>query len=822
MRARSRTRALSSRREGDAERLLAHFFASNEKHSNSHLIQLACREMRAILRCDDAEYWELETPGEVVLRHREGRPQRQEEVRRASLNENPVFSRALADFQAVVATRKELEAVVTGSECRDQACLAVPVRPRRGPEGVLVFTRGAKRITFNEGEVTWAQAIAAALGTVLCSVSNSQEGMQNEANARKAATVASDLKPSLLLPEFVRDFTVRAAAMLGARLAFLALSRGARLETVFAQEFDYPSDPAARSEIDVALTILASERTDEIVAGSVMKLIGMPLASSLNWRHLCLVRLVGREGGLLGILCLVDRDPVLTASDRNLIHAVAGHASVALENSRLFSRIEQSKRQWVEDFDAIHDLIVVHDPANRILRINRSLAQMLGAQPSELVGANMSVVGEFAKSGSGNGCPFCSDPETRSENSILNAGMRSYLVSTSRIGAGGEESSRTIHVLKDITEQRSYQSQLKRERDFNTNILNHTQNMILVLDTAGLISYANRRCYEAGFREKELLGHQLTQFVRRDQRPLLEKAFLSMLQGSAAENLELAFLFSNRSTGQFSVNMSPMRSESGEVNSVVVVMTDITDARVLQAQLRHSEKMAALGQLVSGVAHEINNPLASIIGYSDLLLENPGMPEGAKEELNIVMKEAERTKEIVQNLLRFARQMPSRRERLDVQAILQQVMQLRTYGAANEGVEVVERGSSRVAPIHGDADQLQQVFLNILNNAYDAVRDQRRAGRIEISAANRDGFVEIAIRDNGTGVSDTERIFEPFYTTKEVGKGTGLGLSICYGIVREHGGEISCANNGDGPGCTIYVRLPVASDAVKASVAEAV
>ena len=685
-----------------------------------------------------------------------------------------------------------------------------------------MFTHNGKRATFNEGDATWAQAIAAALGTVLSNVSSSQEATQNEASARNAATVASDLKPSLLLPEFVRDFTVRAAAMLGARMAFLALSRGARLETVFAQGFDCPADPTVRSEIDAALTRLASERADEIVAGTVTELFGMPLASSVNWRYLCLVRLASREGGLLGILCLIDRDPVLTASDRNLIHAIVGHASVALENSRLFSRIEQSKRQWVEDFDAIHDLIVVHDPANRILRINRSLARMLEAQPSELVGSNMGVVRKFAKSKAGSGCPFCSDAEMHSANSILNAGTHSYLVSTSRIGAGGEESSRTIHVLKDITEQRSYQSQLKRERDFNTNILNHTQSMILVLDTAGLISYANRRCYEAGFREKELLGRQLTQFARRDHRPLLEKAFLSTLQGSAAENLELAFLFSNRSMGQFSVSMSPMRTESGEVNSVVVVMTDITDARVLQAQLRHSEKMAALGQLVSGVAHEINNPLASIIGYSDLLLENPSMPEGAREELNIVMKEAERTKEIVQNLLRFARQMPSRRERLDVRAILQQVVQLRTYGAANEGVEVVERRSSRVAPIYGDADQLQQVFLNILNNAYDAVRDQRRAGRIEISAMDRDGLVEIAIRDNGTGVSDTERIFEPFYTTKEVGKGTGLGLSICYGIVREHGGEISCANNGDGPGCTIHVRLPAASEAVKVSVADAV
>ena len=275
----------------------------------------------------------------------------------------------------------------------------------------------------------------------------------------------------------------------------------------------------------------------------------------------------------------------------------------------------------------------------------------------------------------------------------------------------------------------------------------------------------------------------------------------------------------NRSTGQFSISLSPMRDEQGHVNSIVVVLADITDAAVLQAQLRHSEKMAAVGQLVSGVAHEINNPLAAIVGYSDLLLENTNVPESAKDELRIVLKEAERTKEIVQNLLRFARQMPAKREALDIHAVLRQVLQLRTYGATGDGVEVIERFGKLVPQVFGDAHQLQQVFLNILNNAYDAIREACRAGRIEIATRERNGVVEIAVRDNGIGISDSARIFEPFYTTKEVGKGTGLGLSICYGIVREHGGDVICENNADGTGCTFFVQLPAANVAETASVA---
>ncbi|HEV2314270.1 MAG TPA: ATP-binding protein [Candidatus Acidoferrales bacterium] len=630
--------------------------------------------------------------------------------------------------------------------------------------------------------------------------------------------LAVELKPSLRLPEFVGRFTLRAAEMLGARAAILALTRSARLETVYSHNAQGQSE---WPEVDAALTALAAERPEPLLLGSAAVLLGTERATAFRWRSLCFARLTGSQGDLLGGLCLIDRAHELSGADRDLVHALVSHASVALENSRLFSRIEQSKRQWVEDFDAISDLIVVHDPANRIVRVNRSLAETLGSRPSELIGLSTRALNSIAENSAERGCPFCREPARSAEESVLTSGARAFLISTSRIGGGLEEGSRTIHILKDITEQRTYQTQLQRERDFNTKILNHTQSMILVLDTAGLVSYANRRCQEAGYREEYLRGRPLAEFIPQGRRPLFEKSFQNALHGFASENLELPVLRGNRSTGRFSINLSPMRDEQGQVNSIVVVMSDVTETAVLQAQLRHSEKMAALGQLVSGVAHEINNPLAAIVGYSDLLLENPDISEPAKDELRIVLQEAERTKEIVQNLLHFARQTPARREPLDVHSVLRQVLQLRSYGSAGQDVEIVEHFETSVSRVFADAHQLQQVFLNILNNAYDAVNEAQRAGKIEIATSEVKGMIEVTIRDNGTGISDTERIFEPFYTTKEAGKGTGLGLSICYGIVREHGGEVSCANNTDGVGSTFLVRLPAAEAAALAVVSEA-
>jgi two-component system NtrC family sensor kinase len=194
-------------------------------------------------------------------------------------------------------------------------------------------------------------------------------------------------------------------------------------------------------------------------------------------------------------------------------------------------------------------------------------------------------------------------------------------------------------------------------------------------------------------------------------------------------------------------------------------------------------------------------------------MENPELPESARRDLRVILQEAQRTKQIVQNLLSFARQMPPRRQPVQLNSILHRTVQLRSYDFISHGIQVLERLDESLPEIVGDSHQLQQVFLNIINNAYDAVRECGHPARIEIMSARSSGYVEVSFRDNGTGISDPDRIFDPFFTTKDIGKGTGLGLSICYGIVREHGGEIICHNNLDSEGATFIVRLPLAADA---------
>jgi len=366
--------------------------------------------------------------------------------------------------------------------------------------------------------------------------------------------------------------------------------------------------------------------------------------------------------------------------------------------------------------------------------------------------------------------------------------------------------------MQDISGFKTSQSELHRERDFSAKILDNTQNLIVVADTGGRVRYANRRWYEMGYQQQQISGRPLEELIAPSRRQAFSEAFAATLAGQPIDNLDLQVVRGEGRVGHFAVNLSPMRDEQGDIGSIVVVMSDITDAATLQAKLMHAEKMAAVGQLVSGVAHEVNNPLTAILGFADLLMENPEMPDSARKDLRVILQEAQRTKQIVQNLLSFARQMPPQRKPVQLNVILRRTVQLRAYDLHSRGVEVIERLDKDLHQVIGDSHQLQQVFLNILNNAYDAVRDTGRPAHIEIRTANLDHLVEVRFRDNGKGIESPERIFDPFFTTKEIGKGTGLGLSICYGIVREHGGEIVCHNNTDGEGATFIVRLPAVSE----------
>ena len=841
-----------------------------------------------------------------------------------------------------------------------QQLLAVPLLGARGELlgmfGSFVRLDGSG---MSDEDIRRARALSNQLAVVLETARNLHLSEQHQRHVEALMEVARGMDGTLRLPEVGERLVSRCLELFGAQAGALALFQDGQFRSIalLSKAEGKPSSSEALAGpsligehrdgqsieqiLELGLSHFGAHSSESIVCGSAAQLLGSDAAHALAWQDCILVRLQTFNHNLFGFLCLSGRTAVLAPEERTFLEALARAAAVALANASLFTKVEQANRHWTQIFDAITDFIVAHDANDKILRVNLSLANMIGVPPSELIGVSMRSLLTLAGTTTTYSCPFCRSNDNSNDEFVHPVLDRTYLVSTSRVRAGSSETQQTIHVLKDITDRReaerryrelfdniqeglffstpdgrfvevndamvqmlgyssreellqvdiahelyqsaeemqrplqmmrehghlrnfeatlrrkngapihvlinafglyddqgqllqirglmldvtglrTYQSELHRERDFSGKILNNTQSLIVVADTAGLISYVNRRWSAAGFHQSDLLGRPLLELAAPGFVRALADAVQSTLQGQQIDNLELQVVRGHGMPGKFSANLSPMRDEQGNVTSIVVVLTDITDSSVLRDKLLHAEKMAAVGQLVSGVAHEVNNPLTAILGFADLLMETPELPEAARRDLRVILQEAQRTKQIVQNLLSFARQMPPQRNAVQINSILRRTVQLRAYDFNSHGIDVVEHLDENLPEVFGDAHQLQQVFLNILNNAYDAVHEVGRPARIEIMTTKAGEVVEISFRDNGQGISQPDRIFDPFFTTKEIGKGTGLGLSICYGIVKEHGGEILCHNNTDGQGATFIVRLPAASHTASVGVAAGV
>ena len=263
---------------------------------------------------------------------------------------------------------------------------------------------------------------------------------------------------------------------------------------------------------------------------------------------------------------------------------------------------------------------------------------------------------------------------------------------------------------------------------------------------------------------------------------------------------------------------------TGEPGAAVLLFEDQTEKRRLQDQLLQSEKMSAIGQLIAGVAHDLNNPLASVVGFADLLGEAEDVPERLEEPLAVIRQEAERASGIVRNLLSFARRQEGERQLQSIRPILESTILLLKNQLMAQHVELSFTAEPGLPEVEVHANQIKQVFVNIINNATQAIRSANvSGGRITVLAKCWLDGVAVSIADNGPGMPESvaQHVFEPFFSTKGEGEGTGLGLSICQGIVKEHGGSIT-VDAGMGTGATFTVELPGATAARLATATELV
>jgi two-component system, NtrC family, sensor kinase len=402
----------------------------------------------------------------------------------------------------------------------------------------------------------------------------------------------------------------------------------------------------------------------------------------------------------------------------------------------------------------------------------------------------------------------------RALGTLVFEGMRIEPGGEADVLARAEEVGRQLSAAIENTLLLEQVLQSRRELE---NTFNSLADLVAVCDATLQVVHINHAFAErAGAPPHAIVNRSLREFMAPEVTDWL--AELTLEAGRTAVTREVT---DQQLGGTFAITVTPLVAD-GDSTGVVVVARDITRQSRLEAErmelrdrLTQSEKLAALGQFVAGIAHEMNNPLQGVLGHLELLRTTGDLPPKLRKDVQTIYRDADRAAKIVRNLLVFAGSRRLSRRRLSLNLVVSRVLALRASSCRAAGIEVVRTPDESLPRLLGDPLMLQQALLNVVLNAEQAVTgrpDARIEVRTSFDAARN--MAILSVIDNGAGVPPDvlSRVFEPFFTTKEVGKGTGLGLAIAYGIVQEHGGQIHAANGSNG-GAVFTVELPI--DSVK-------
>jgi len=362
--------------------------------------------------------------------------------------------------------------------------------------------------------------------------------------------------------------------------------------------------------------------------------------------------------------------------------------------------------------------------------------------------------------------------------------------------------------LVDITEKRKMERQLAEEEGFRRRLVDRFPDLILVVDLAERYTFVSARAKDMlGYEPQDMIGKKITDV--EDHSPELAALYHDVVSGKEAfGSAEYSARHRDGSWKTMRASASQLDSE-GTVTGVIISVRDITLERRLEQQVVQSERLAAMGAMIGGVAHELNNPLTSILGVSELL-QDTETNETSRKQLAMLQQQARRAAEIVQNLTYFARPPAPGKSRINLAEIVERTLNLHAYSLRKNNIAVDFLKETGIPYALGDPHQLMQVFLNLIVNAEQAIREAREKGTLRIRMGRGENSVWVSFHDDGPGIpkENLASIFDPFYTTKRPGRGTGLGLSICKSVMKEHNGSVEAANAPDG-GAVFTVTLPV-------------
>jgi two-component system NtrC family sensor kinase len=478
----------------------------------------------------------------------------------------------------------------------------------------------------------------------------------------------------------------------------------------------------------------------------------------------------------------------------------------------------ETEIRFAELFECLGEGILLNTPEGQVLDANPALIRMLGCESKEQFKAL-------------NFREFYANPaqrETAVRKLVENGSIRDVevvlrrkdgkrihcLASGVAIRDASGRVTRMQGTFVDITERIEIERRLHREQEFVRRLVASFPDIISVLDHEGRITFVSKRVQDVmGSPPPEYVGETLGEHAHPEDSPRLREVLQRLLGGQIPNaRIEYRARHADGSWRTLRASASPLFDEAGKIGGVVVSARDVTESKRLEQQLTESEKFAAMGQMMAGAAHELNNPLTAILGVSDLLREH-ATDEAMRRQADLVLQQARRAAGIVQNLLAFVRPLAQRRSRIHLNDIVQEALRVQQASLRQKNIAVNLEAPGNLPPIEGDPKLLTQVFLHIIANAEQSISAISDHGTLKISLAQAGDRVSATFADDGPGIlpENLDKIFHPFFTTKRPGGGAGLGLTISLAVVKEHGGMIEVQST-PGAGAAFRVLLPAIAE----------
>lgn len=372
------------------------------------------------------------------------------------------------------------------------------------------------------------------------------------------------------------------------------------------------------------------------------------------------------------------------------------------------------------------------------------------------------------------------------------------------------------NLLKEkILKLNEAEKEICNQKKFLDALIQNTNVYVVMITAKGKIAFVNR-AIEKKFEYplREIIGKSVVDiFIPQENMEKLLDDIQLLLSGTCGEQIEIPFVTRDRQIRDILWNVTYFKDELGVLTNINLFGYDITEQNIMKEQLIQADKMSSLGTMISGVAHELNNPLSVIINFSELMMMYENLSESATRRLQHIIDASRRCAHIVENLLKFAtkRKAIRKEQYVCINDVLKEALELVIHSFQVNNIEVEESLSKALPKTVADRVQLMQVFINLMNNAQDSMKDDMkstcRKAVLSLRTFQKRDKIVIEFEDTGPGIQDPEKLFTPFYTTKEIGKGTGLGLAVSYGIIKEHGGTI-VGSNGQ-KGAVFTITLPI-------------